>query len=123
MQDRKQWRRPDDDKVTPELALHVLQRDKGCMAPVLDPKCIAIYGPCRGAYGPEPINRTDLRQMTLQHVWLSQAESAKGMRPPSDRFHLLVLCPGHHLGGWATAHASLEFQRDYLKRLAAEGRA
>lgn len=104
-----------DDRVTASEALLVLQRDKGCMAVALDPAVRAgVWGPCRGRYGPEPISPHDLAQMTLQHVWRSQADSTKGKRPPSNRAHLLVICAGHHLGGWATSHAALELQRRYL---------
>lgn len=96
----------------------MLQRDGGCMAVKLDPTvAVPVYGPCRGAYGPEPINPSDLRQMTLQHLWRSQADNTKGKRAPSNRAHLITICAGHHLGGWATSHRGLELQRRHLTKL------
>jgi hypothetical protein len=108
--------RAEDDKVTPEVYGHVMRRDGGCMAPSLDPRA----GQCRDRWG-SPASPSDIRALTLQHVWLDYSVKAK--RAPSHPENLLVLCWFHHEGGWATSHVHLELQRDYLKRLAAAGKA
>jgi hypothetical protein len=105
-----------DDRVTPALWAYVVRRDGGCMAPLLDREA----GPCRNKWG-MVVGRTHENALTVQHLWLDY--SVKGDRAPSNKEHLLALCYGHHLGGWATRKASLDLQRAYLIRLAAEDRA
>jgi len=108
--------RPENDRVTPSLWLYVISRDGGCMAPILDREA----GPCRNKWG-VVVARNNESALTVQHVWLDY--SVKGDRAPSDKEHLLCLCWGHHLGGWATRKDSLALQRAHLIRLAAEDRA
>jgi len=73
------------DPVTRELAIAVLQRDQGCVAPRLGGSSMD----CRG-------------RDTLDHV---KDEPRMGVRAPSDMAHLVTLCEGHHLWtGWATSH-------------------
>jgi hypothetical protein len=72
------------DPVRQETRLEVLRRDRGCVAPRIDPEA----GECSG-------------RLTLDHVkdW-----PMMGRRAPSDSGHLVVICWHHHLDGWATSH-------------------
>lgn len=49
-------------------------------------------------------------RLTLDHV---KDQPMMGRRAPSDPSHLVTLCEGHHLGGWATSHRPL--LREYLR--------
>ncbi len=102
-------RHPKADPVTPELRALVLERDGGCVAPLLDPEC----GPCRDAYGHER-SRTFRPILTLDHV---KDEPCMAKRAPSDPAHLATVCIAHHLGGWATSHRPE--LREYLSGRAA----
>lgn len=78
----------------------VFGRDKGCVAPRLDPDC----GPCAG-------------RLTLDHI---REEPMLGKRPPHDEAHLVSICEKHHLWAqagvnWATSHRPL--LREYLRGL------
>jgi hypothetical protein len=87
-------RRKRKDPVTPELALAVLRRDQGCVAPRLG----GSFMDCGG-------------RSTLDHV---KDEPRMGVRAPSDMAHLVTLCEGHHLWtGWATSHRPE--LREYLR--------
>ncbi len=78
-------RRAHKDPVTPELALYVIQRDQGCVAPRLG----GSFMDCGG-------------RTTLDHV---KDQPRMGVRAPSDARHLVTLCEAHHLWtGWATSH-------------------
>jgi hypothetical protein len=79
-------RRARRDPVSPELRLAVLERDRDCVAAILD----TFEGwSCRGRW-------------TLDHV---KDEPRMGVRAPSDAAHLVTLCEWHHLeSGWATSH-------------------
>lgn len=73
------------DRVTPDLALAVLERDGGCVAVKLG----ASPYECRG-------------RLTLDHV---KDQPRMGKRAPSDERHLVAICEAHHLeNGWATSH-------------------
>jgi hypothetical protein len=86
------------DRVSPELALTVLARDKGCVAVTLG----AAPAGCRG-------------RLTLDHV---KDQPRMGKRAPSDAGHLVSLCEGHHLeNGWATSHRPE--LREYLRAVTA----
>jgi hypothetical protein len=110
-------RKPQRDPVTPEVRQLVIQRDMarwmrdkpvfgpyrtvatkiGCAASMLDP---ATSGPC---FGP----------LTLDHV---KDQAMMGKRAPSDEYHLVTICLGHHVETrWATSHRPL--LRWYLKTL------
>lgn len=96
------------DPVTPVLRHIVLTRDGWkCLAPELD----ANAGPCRDRWG-YPIMRAMGSDLTLDHV---KDQPRMGKRAPSDPEHLVTLCWGHHLGGWATANRPL--LREYLVRV------
>lgn len=84
------------DPVTPELRHAVFARDKGCVAPRLGAR-----DPCRGMWG-NPITLTRDADLTLDHIqdWYGRM----GRRAVSDAAHLVCLCWGHHLAGWATSH-------------------
>lgn len=91
-------RKPRTDPVTPELALAVLQRDGGCVAPYLGGSLMDCGG-----------------RDTLDHV---KHEPRMGKRAPSDMAHLVTLCESHHLWtGWATSHRPE--LREYLRSVTA----
>ena len=89
------------DRVAPAVALFVLQRDQGCIAPRLG----GTYHDCWGR------NR-------LEHV--QDSGGRMGRRAPSDAAHLVTLCEGHTEPGmkagyvWATDKANREACREYL---------
>jgi len=86
-------------RVTPPeraIYLEVEVRDRGCVAPRLDPEA----GPCQG-------------RLTRQHV-----RQHPGERRVTAVHRLVMLCEHHHLwSGWATSKRGLERQRDYLRSL------
>jgi hypothetical protein len=87
------------DSVTPDVALHVLRRDAGCVAVRLG----------------EPPSRCGGR-LTLDHV--RDRAAMGGPRAPSDTRHLVSLCENHHLwNGWATSHRPE--LREYLRSVEA----
>ena len=93
-------RKPPKDPVTPEMYRMVMNRDRECVAPQLDP---FQSGTCSG-------------RLTLDHV---RDFAMMGKRAPSDMRHLVVLCEEHHLySGWATSHRGIlrEYLRFYERR-------
>ena len=85
------------DPVTADVALTVLARDGGCVAPRLG----GSYADCGG-------------RITLDHV---KDQPRMGKRAPSDPAHLVSLCSRHHLEtGWATSHRPE--LREYLRSVA-----
>jgi len=92
-------RKPRKDPVTQEVAIAVLKRDGGCLAPRLG----GSFMDCAG-------------RATLDHV---RDEPMMGKRAPSDMAHLVTLCEGHHLWtGWATANRPA--LREYLRSVNGE---
>ena len=90
-------RKPRTDRVSPETAIAVFERDGGCMAPRLG----GSFLDCDG-------------RLTLDHV---RDQPMMGKRAPSDPAHLVTLCERHHLwNGWATSHRP-EI-REYLRSFA-----
>lgn len=91
------------DKVTPAVALEVLNRDSGCIAPRLGGTTMDCFGRNR-----------------LEHV---KDEPRMGRRAPSDPAHLVTLCEGHTETGmragyvWATDKRNREAMREYLRAL------
>lgn len=83
------------DPVTPELRLAIFARDHGCAAVTLGES----PADCEG-------------RLTLDHV---KDQPRMGVRAPSDERHLVTLCWGHHLNGWATSHRPA--LRAYLARV------
>lgn len=81
------------DPVTPQVALEVFNRDKGCVAVELGEWASSCEG-----------------RLTLDHV---RDHAMMGKRAPSDAAHLVALCWHHHLDGWATSHRPL--LREYLE--------
>lgn len=81
----KPWRRKESDKVTPAEHDYVFARDQRCVAAQID-----------------PTHRCEGRD-TLDHV-PGKNENAMGKRAPSDRWHMLRLCWGGNVNGWASAH-------------------
>lgn len=75
--------------VTNRTRRRVLERDRGCVAPVLDS---SQSGRCSGA-------------LTLDHV---KCQPMMAKKAPDDEQHLVVVCARHHglLGGdsWATSN-------------------
>ena len=87
------------DPVTQAVAIAVIQRDGGCVAPRLG----GSFMDCGG-------------RTTLDHV---KDEPRMGVRAPSDVQHLVTLCEAHHLWtGWATSHRPE--LREYLRRVNGE---
>lgn len=93
--------------VTPALREAILHRDRGCVLFKLDPD-----HQCRDVWG-TPHSPHDLGRLTLDHV--QDGYGRMGRRAPSDAGHLVTLCAGSHLGGWATAHRP--DLRAYLERV------
>jgi hypothetical protein len=93
------WARADEDKVSPETYAYVMKRDGECVARKLDPE-----HRCEGIDG-------------LDHV---KDQARMGKRAPSDRWHLVRLCWGANVNGWASAHRAAE--RTYLSRVEPDGR-
>lgn len=97
------------DPVTPAVALEVLTRDGGCVAPRLG----GSYHDCGGRVG-------------LEHV--QDGGGRMGRRAKSDPGHLVSLCEGHREPGmkagyvWCTAKENREAMRDYLLSLGASPR-
>lgn len=107
------WKRAEDDKVTPGTAQKVKARDGQCMAAFLDKELTTL---CADAYGNPLVNGSyfALQRMHLDHV---PDQTMMGKRAPSDEYHLIVVCPRHHLGGWATSVRGRTFEREYLLSL------
>lgn len=85
--------------IDPAEALLVFQRDGGCVA--------AKYDPSHACFG----------RLTLAHV-PELGKNALGMKPPDDRYHLLVECLGANSGGtqpWSETHRDVE--RAHLEKL------
>lgn len=96
------------DPVTPEMRLDVFMRDRGCVAPVVDP---AEAGKCKG-------------RLTLEHV---KRHPMMGKRSPSIRRDMVVLCALHHFGEddkegriWSSMTISRCRLIDYLDQLEPE---
>lgn len=85
------------------------------MAPVLDKELMSL---CGDQYGNAIDNGTyfALTKMHIDHV-PAAGESGMGMRARSDKEHLIVICPKHHLFGWATSKRGRSLERDYLNSL------
>jgi hypothetical protein len=94
------------DRVTPEVALAVLRRDNGCVAPRLGGTFMDCWGRNR-----------------LEHV--QEGGGRMGRRAPSDAGHLVTLCEGHCEPGmkagyvWATDKANRQAMREYLASVTA----
>lgn len=87
------------NRVSGVVALAVLRRDNGCVAPRLGGR----EEDCGG-------------RITLDHV---KSEPRMGKRAPSDLAHLVSLCENHHLWTpWATSHRPE--LRVYLEKANAE---
>lgn len=99
----KPWRRPADQRVTPEVIALVLKRDGPCVAIRIDPR---EAGNCWG-------------RTTFDHVH-EDAGGKKGVRAASDPEHLCAVCQGHSEDGmkagrqWNTAHRPA--MRDWIRR-------
>ena len=91
-------RRGHKDPVTPELRAAVLERDGGCVAPLISGWYLVEF--CEGP-------------LQLDHV---REQPMMGKRAPSDMAHLAAVCRAHHTeNGWATSHRPA--LRAYLRRV------
>lgn len=82
----------DDRRVFPGERLAVFMRDGGCIARIYDPSHA-----CDG-------------RLTLAHV-PEEGKNALGVKPPSDRFHLVAECLAANSGGtrpWSETHRDIE---------------
>jgi hypothetical protein len=92
------------DRVSPELAIAVLRRDGGCVAPRLGGSAMDCWGRDR-----------------IEHV---KAEPRMGKRAEPRMDRLVTLCSGHTEDGmkggyvWATDKRNREACRDYLRTVA-----
>jgi hypothetical protein len=97
---RAATRRTSTDRVTPDVALAVLARDGGCMAPRLGGSFMDCWG-----------------RNTLAHV---KSEPRMGRRAKSTDAHLVTICEGHAEAGmragyvWVTDRHNIEKMREYL---------
>ena len=88
------------DRVSPELALAVLRRDGGCVAPRLGGSFMDCWGRNR-----------------IEHV---KAEPRMGKRAEARMDRLVTLCEGHTEPGmkagyvWATDKGNRQAMRQYL---------
>lgn len=93
------------DRVSPSVAVFVLNRDQGCVAPRLGGSFLDCFGRNR-----------------LEHV--QDGGGRMGRRAKSDPAHLVTLCEGHTEAGmragyvWATAKVNREAMRAYLAEVA-----
>lgn len=94
------------DPVTTEVRAFVLARDRGCVAEKLDRS-----HECRDQWG-NPHRPGDLARLTLDHV---KDAPRLGKRAPSDPAHLVAMCWGANVLGWASAHRPDE--RAYLRSI------
>jgi len=81
-----------DNRVTPGEALAVFTRDGGCIA--------LLYDPSHACLG----------RLTLAHV-PELGKNGLGMKPPSDRYHMVSECYGANSGGtrpWSEMHRDIE---------------
>lgn len=86
--------------TTDERAVYqaVEERDRGCMALLLDPSITRDSCSAR---------------LTMQHV-----KDGPGGPRITDVAHVLRVCEWHHIwSGWATSKAGLALQRAYLAKL------
>lgn len=94
-------RRARKDPVSGIVALAVLRRDQGCVAPRLGGSELDCGG-----------------RITLDHV---KDQPMLGKRAPSDLAHLVSLCENHHLWTpWATSNRPA--LREYLEEANGEVR-
>lgn len=93
------------DRVTPAMALAVLQRDGGCLAPRLGGSYIDCWGRNR-----------------IEHVQVGYGRM--GRRAPATMGTLATLCEGHTEPGsragyvWATDKTNRQAMRAYLLEVA-----
>ncbi len=101
----------------------VARRDEyHCVAPVIDRKA----GWCRDRWGHVITrwpSRLDRDKLTFAHVKDPDGQSM-GKKAPTNAWHLLLLCWGHHEGTgpagsvWGTSRDGLDLQRRYLAKYA-----
>lgn len=107
---RKLYRPPprrDEDKVTPELANYILDRDRLCVAAQLDP-----HHHCRDRWG--TYHSPDTRgKLQIAHV---KDHARMGARAEPDRWHLVAECADANYN-WSSPNRDRE--RMYI--LAREG--
>ena len=93
------------DRVTPEMALAVFTRDRGCVAPRLGGSAMDCFG-----------------RDGIEHV---KVEPRMGRRAESRMDRLVTLCDGHREPGmraghvWATTRANRAACREYLRTVTA----
>jgi hypothetical protein len=101
----KRWQRPEEDKVSPELAAYIFARDKMCIA-------FRVEGPshvCRTRFG-DPHPPLDVKLLTIDHV---KTEARMGKRAEPTKRNLVAACGWANNEGWCSANRQAE--RDYLE--------
>jgi hypothetical protein len=90
---------PRPDAVTPAVRQQVLDRDRQCVAALLDRS-----HQCRDTWG-EPHSPWDRARLTIEHV---KDEPMMGKRAPSDPGHLVAMCHGGNaVEHWGSANRGL----------------
>lgn len=97
-------RRAREDRVSPELALYVVRRDRGCVVQRLASVLPVRVGPCRDRSGNVLSTWEALfvslvdweRILTIAHV-RDRRGGRTGKRPASTPRRLAAVCAGHHL--------------------------
>lgn len=102
--------RPPEDRVTPELHRHVVERDKACFLWTLDHD-----HQCRRLGIPHSPFALDL--LSVDHFWLDGGHT--GDRAPSDGRHLVAMCLDGNTGN--PSHKVRQAERDYTADLELKG--
>lgn len=85
----KPWRRPESDKVTPELRRDVINRDRRCQIAAYDPAHV-----CHNEWG-DVHDSTDVGQLTYEHV---KKNHRTGKRATSRIELAVATCHGGNVG-------------------------
>jgi hypothetical protein len=98
-----QWVRPEEDKVSPELAAYIFDRDVICLQFRYEPD-----HQCRERFLGLAHKPDDRRYLRIAHV---KADARTGKRAEPDKYHLVAECDEAN-NKWSSANRQTE--RDYL---------
>ena len=98
------------DAVKPEMHDRVIMRDGICFVKLINPEHVCGDGTRTHA-------STDLRKLTVDHVWHIPG-GIRGKRAPSDERHLTAMCWQANFDG--PSRAVRQAQREYLTSLYGE---
>jgi hypothetical protein len=94
------WRRPEEDKVPPELVLYIFERDRICLAARVE----GSRHQCRERFLGTPHAPDDRRYLRMAHV---KSASRMGKRAEPDKYHLVVECDEAN-NNWSSSHRDEE---------------